>query len=327
MQQPSGPFPLRRALVPAALAVALAAVAYFVISRTREAAEPAPPALEQATFETRGEPARFALKDGSTLELAPATRVDVIENEARAVRLSLRRGRMTSDVAAGDERSFAVLAGTLVVQAQGARFEVATAEMQLGQRVDVRVERGEATVKGRSGPTKLGAGQSFHEDPPPPSGLVPPPLPPPQMAPPSASASAALPPVPDLSRASARELFERANWARRMGQAREAAEAYQALLDRFAGDQRAGLAAYELGRVRMDSLKDLAGAAQAFERSVGFSPSAPFREDALARLTQIYAETGQHADCARAQKRYLSSYPSGAQKDAVAARCGSASGP
>ena len=106
-----------------------------------------------------------------------------------------------------------------------------------------------------------------------------------------------------------------------MGQAREAGQAYEALLERFPNDARAGLAAFELGRLRMDSLKDLGGAAQALERAVVLAKDAPFREEALARLTEAYAALGQNAECARARDRYLKSYPNGAQQAAVRARC------
>ena len=64
------------------------------------------------------------------------------------------------------------------------------------------------------------------------------------------------------------------------------------------------------------------GAAEALERAVASASGAAFREEALARLTQVYAELGKVEACARAKARYLESYPSGAQRDAVSRRCG-----
>jgi tetratricopeptide (TPR) repeat protein len=120
--------------------------------------------------------------------------------------------------------------------------------------------------------------------------------------------------------------LDQANLARRNGQLREAADAYEALLRRYPSDGRAGLAAFELGRLRMDSLKDLPGAAQALERAVALAPGSAFREDALARLTLAYGGLGRRAECARARDHYLTSYPSGVHKEAVSSRCGASAG-
>jgi hypothetical protein len=300
--------------------VVLAAGAVWLVLRRGQQDEPGSAAPEQTMFETRGDASRVTFKDGSTLELSPETRVEVVEDEARSLRLSLRNGRVTCDVADGDQRSFVLVAGKLELHARGSRFTVAARDVQNGQRVDVSVERGDVEVKGaRSGPVRLSAGQSLHEEPPAPSGLVPPPLPPPHTWP----SASALPPASAKAATNAAELMERANWARRMGQAREAAAAYEELLERFPHDRQAGLVAFELGRLRMDSLKDLDGAAVALERAALASSGSAFREEALARLTQVYSELGRPAECGRAKARYVNSYPDGAHKDAVAARCNS----
>lgn len=312
--------PARRYGVALGALGAVAAAAAIWVAVGRGQAELPPSAFEQATFETRSDTSQVALKDGSQIELASETRVEVVESEKHSMRLSLRRGRVTCDVAKNEQRSFVVVAGNVQVRVVGTKFTVSTTDMQHGQRVEVNVERGVVEVKGaRGGPVRLSAGQTFREDPEPPAGLVPPPLPPPQVTPPTTSA--APPPAPSASAASAKDLLDQANWARRMGQNREAAAAYEALLKRFPSDGRAGLAAFELGRLRMDALKDLAGAAQALERAVALAPGSAFREDALARLTLAYAGLGRTADCAKAKSRYLKSYPDGVHKDAVSARC------
>ena len=82
----------------------------------------------------------------------------------------------------------------------------------------------------------------------------------------------------------AKELFEQARRLWRDGHIREAADAYQALLSSHPRDPRAGLAAFELGRLRMDRLGDMPGAVQALERAVALAPGAELREDAMARL-------------------------------------------
>ena len=312
--------PIRsRALVIAGLCVAVMAIAAWLLVRRGQQAESGSAAIEQTVYETHADRSRVALEGGSALALERETRVEVVESEARSLRLSLRSGRVTCDLADGDGRSFVLVAAGLELHARGSRFTVALSDVQNGQRVDVSVERGDVDVKGtRSGPARLSAGQSLHEGPPAPSGLVPPPLPPPRTWP---SASSVPLPASAKPAGNAAELIERANWARRMGQNHEAASAYEELLERFPNDRTAGLAAFELGRLRMDSLKDLPGATVAFERVAMTSAATPFREEALARLTQAYSELGQLAECGRAKTRYLKSYPDGAHEAAVSKRC------
>jgi len=306
----------RKGFVLAGLGSVAAAAAVWVLVSRAQIAEPAPSPFEHAAFETRGDASRVALKDGSAIELAPSTRVEVSEGEKRSVRLALRSGRVTCDVTRDEARSFVVLAGKVEVRVIGTRFTVERASLEHGERVAVNVERGVVEVKGRAGLVRLTAGQSFREDPEPLRGTASAQLPVDPPAAPSLS-----PPAPSAAPASARELLDQANWARRSGQTRDAAQAYETLLRRFPNDGRAGLAAFELGRLRMDSLADFAGAAQALERAVALAPGSAFREDALARLTLAYTRLGRHADCARARSRYLTSYPNGVHKDAVSARC------
>ena len=84
-------------------------------------------------------------------------------------------------------------------------------------------------------------------------------------------------------------------------------------------DPRAGLAAFELGRLRMDRLGDMPGAVQALEQAVALAPGAELREDALARLVAASAAAHDHAVCTRARARYLTEYPSGVHHRTVSA--------
>ena len=103
---------------------------------------------------------------------------------------------------------------------------------------------------------------------------------------------------------------------------REAAQAYQTLLSTYPRDPRAGLAAFELGRLRMDRLGDLSGAVKALERAVALAPGSSFREDALARLVTAYASVHNRSGCEQARERYLREFPAGVRKRTVAAACG-----
>lgn len=102
----------------------------------------------------------------------------------------------------------------------------------------------------------------------------------------------------------------------------EAADAYAELLERHRDDARAGLAAFELGRIRMDALHEGNGAIEAFQQALSLSPSAAFHEDALARIVIALDAAGDAERCRQARERYLSRYPGGVHAAALATRCG-----
>jgi transmembrane sensor len=119
-------------------------------------------------------------------------------------------------------------------------------------------------------------------------------------------------------------LFKRGNLARRTGQTHEAAEAYAELLKRFPQDGRAGLVAFELGRIRMDALAQPKAAVEAFGVALGSAPRASFREDALARIVVANDQLGEYEACHTARDRYLKDFPNGVHALALATRCGKA---
>jgi TolA-binding protein len=120
---------------------------------------------------------------------------------------------------------------------------------------------------------------------------------------------------------SAKDLFEQAEAYRLEGHPREAAAALDRLRRSFPRDPRAGLASFELGRLRMDQLGDPAGALNAFSDAMRLDPSARFREDAQARVVQLYASLGQSERCLKAQAEYQSRYPNGSHAKSVAGSC------
>jgi TolA-binding protein len=120
---------------------------------------------------------------------------------------------------------------------------------------------------------------------------------------------------------SADELFDQANVARRAGRVTEAAKLFAALVSRHARDHRAALAAFELGRLRMDSLGDASGAIEALERALKLDARRAFAEDALARLVLAHEALGDRASCTKARARYLARYPEGVHAQHIALRC------
>jgi hypothetical protein len=100
--------------------------------------------------------------------------------------------------------------------------------------------------------------------------------------------SAAAAPSPSVS-----SLFAAADAARLAGRPADAVAPLTAILDRFPGDRRAGLAAFQLGRVLADDLGDRAAAARAFARARELDPTGPFAGAAAARASE--AQGNAHA--------------------------------
>lgn len=110
----------------------------------------------------------------------------------------------------------------------------------------------------------------------------------------------------------ARALLDRANAARRRGDLAAAALAYEQLLRQHAGDARMGLAAFELGRLRMDEFHDVHGAIEVLQLAAQAAKEDALREDALARLVRAHHILRQGERCRSARAEYLQAYPRGA---------------
>lgn len=299
-----------------------------------------------ASSETERE--TIELVDGSRLVLEPATRLRLVHVSAREVRLSLEQGVLDAFVTHVDGRPFTVVAGNIEVSVIGTRFRVSLDEADVG----VAVEEGRVALRGPNVPKTLGAGESWSStiapslETPEPTA----PLEPPQ----DLDAGAPLPAQRGSSRAlpsrfhslygagryddayasvepsrfqrcieigSARDLFALASAARLSGHSRPAARAFDALRRRHREDARAGLAALELGRLRLYDLDDPSGAAEAFDDAIVLQPSAFYREDAEARRVQALEAAGQQDACIEARDAYLVRFPSGLHATTVARRC------
>jgi hypothetical protein len=191
----------------------------------------------------------------------------------------------------------------------------------------VRVTRGQVRVTRRADGMSvalLGAGESWSAAGPLPSQ---PPSPAPLEAPEAESegdAEASSPskaspsPVPE----GAKELLARAEAARAAGRPRDAASALNALRTNYRRDPRAGLAAFELGRVRLELLSDAAGAVEAFADAIALAPSASLREDAEARRVEAFDALGDRTRCIASRAAYLARYPQGIHRASLQRRCG-----
>jgi TolA-binding protein len=89
-----------------------------------------------------------------------------------------------------------------------------------------------------------------------------------------------------------------------------ARQAYQALVRRFARDQRSQDALFALGRLESDS-GSLAAAARWFERYLGSTRNPPLGEEAAGRLVELYDRAGDREAATRAARDYLDRHPDG----------------
>jgi len=265
-----------------------------------------------------------ALSEGSVIELGPSSRIEVLTSEGAEVRLALRRGRARFDVVRNPERSFRVIAETadgepIEVRVVGTRFEVSR-----GEDVEVSVERGVVEVRVRDVVHRLGAGERWSS-----AELIETTEAAPRTAAEAATPEEALavedvpspdPVVPRPRGPDARTLFEQAREARQAGSVAEAARLYDTLLRTHDDDARAGIAAFELARLRMDSLGDPRGAVRALDRALA-GEGGSYREDAMARRAALLGRLNRLAECRSARDAYLAQFPSGVHVRAVSELC------
>jgi transmembrane sensor len=281
------------------------------------------------------------LADGSSVQLGTATRARLTSARPKAIRIDLERGAIEIEATHMEGRTFVVGAGGYDVHVVGTHFSV---QRDPNDRVTVRVDRGVvevAAANGNVGETRrLAAGESWsaldgasaH------ASLPPPPAPAqPAIASPSPSNQAPAAPVaqtvvgtagtttggPSRGRdENARELFDDAQRARADGRSEDAARAFDRLRRTFPRDPRSALAAFELGRLRLDVLGDPRGAEEALRDAIALGPSSPFREDAEARRVEALSRLGDTGACTSARAAYLARWPNGTYRRAVEVGCG-----
>jgi TolA-binding protein len=260
---------------------------------------------EGAVFDSAGQAVGVELADGSRIELSADSRVEVTRAERKDLRLALRSGTARFRVAPRPERQVTVTTDGVEVVAYGREFAMSRTEIAGAVKVTVRVLDGEVEVRRTKGGTverrRIAAGESWSVEWATSARLRSP------SPSPSASASPIDLPPPD----EAETLFDAANEARRAGRHADAASYFEELLAKHPSDARGALAAFELGRLRMDRLNDLRGAARAFELAVSRSETGSLHEDATARLAETYDRLGDARRCREAREAYLSRYPDG----------------
>jgi ferric-dicitrate binding protein FerR (iron transport regulator) len=300
---------------------------------------PKPLAQQASTAESQH---RLDLPDGSTLALAEHTDARVVALHAGEVRVRLVRGSVECEVVHDPNRRFVVEVGTVEVVVKGTRFTVSSGARSSGAASDmvgvapeqlvVSVARG--LVEVRQPPDRvlalLGAGQRWSSDGPPPTAPMEVEAASPlesepeseAPAPPAATQPPKRGPAPQKERpGGASRLFEQADAARLSGQSQRAAAAFDELRQRYPTDARAGYAAFMLGRIRLDTLDDADGAAEAFAFAIAHPADGFFLEDAKARQVEALDRAGRKHECRAARERFLKEHPGALRANSVAQRC------
>jgi hypothetical protein len=299
-------------------------------------------------------PVNVTLAEGTLIELDPRSEVALMHSSPQAVHVALSDGSAHFEVAKKRSRRFRVQMGAVEVLVTGTQFRVARSVVEGGERVRVDVEEGSVEVHRKGvGAVRLQAGDHWsafvakteqvreeqlekEADALPISPAVTPSGNEHAQADDASEESEDEASEPESGARSARrgrgkaheraeaaeELFAQANVSRRAGLVTESAKLYAELVARYPRDHKAALAAFELGRLRMDSLSDVPGAVDALERALKLDARRAFAEDALARLVLAHEALGDRAACTRARARYLARYPEGVHAQHVAARCG-----
>jgi transmembrane sensor len=303
-----------RWIVPIA-AIGLLVVLSALLVRSRETSLVVPGMVIESGLDQT-----VTLSDGTRATLHEGAKLRWDRVEASRAEATVERGHVAFDVRHDAARRFVVHAAGMDIVDRGTRFSidveagVLSVSVETG-RVDVeggRIGRialsdGEAWTSRRSADDSQGPLSPVHSD----------------AGPPRESSSNGDPPPethPERRAMGSQELLQLANEARVAGRVKDAATAFDTLRRRYRKDPRAGLAAFELGRLRLDSLGDPLGAVEALLDAISLAPEATFREDADARLIEAYDEA-HDPRCHVARQDYLARYQKGVHAAAVAARC------
>jgi transmembrane sensor len=258
------------------------------------------------------------LSDGSTIEAEPGARVEALSSGATEFSLVVRRGRVRFSVTPGGPRRWSIEARGTRVDVVGTVLSVDSSEAG----VRVAVEVGAVVVRSASipdGVQRLGAGQSLQlpatsqAETPPALDAARPVTAPARSEPPEPRRTRRpAPPLPPARRAAeVRDLWERADAARRTGDAREATELLTRLVREHPSDARAPLGAFTLGSLLADELKRPAEAAVAFQSALDLGLPAMLRDACFLSLAAALRDARDAAGVRAVVRRYAAESPDG----------------
>jgi len=283
---------------------------------------------EGAAIGSDAESTRAAFSDGSEVDVERGGHVRVVKDRQDETRVEVLAGRAEFEVAKRPNRPFVTWVRGVEVRVIGTHF---LTELDLSRPpgvVRVRVDRGVVEVRRRSGETgsRLSAGDALDVALEPVAPVLAIAAAPSAVSAPSSSTAPAVSTpsaqiVPAPAPVDASKLFDAAKAARAAGDVEGAARSYAALLKQFPGDERAGVAALELGRLRMDTQHAYRPAAEAFRSAIAAAPNEGVREDALARLVEVLDVMHETDSCRNERGRYLRRYPNGLYVSRIERAC------
>jgi len=289
-------------------------------------------------------PRSFVFSDGSRIWLGAEGRLEMVENDGKAVVAILGPGSGRFDVKPGGPRRWTIECGLATVEVVGTSFTIDREP----ERLHVAVERGEVLVRGERVPERiqrLTPGQAIDV-----SGPMSEVLPPDNG---SGSVSSHAPsPVADKFLASAprstwRDLAYRGDYAsayrvlgsdglenvvksgvvadlltiadvaRLSGHPTEALVPLRRIVFDHPHDPAAPVAAFTLGRVELDALADPANAADAFARAIALGVPQGLAEDAYVRLVEARSRAGDAVGARDAATQYTQRFPAGSRAATV----------
>ena len=290
--------------------------------------------------------------DGSTLRLEQQSEVRLIGTSYDSVRFAMRKGRSRFDIKPGGPRRWEVDCGDALVTVLGTAFVIDKNDL----RTAVHVERGLVRVSGKgvqNGETELMAGDSLvvADEPLPSVSQTVASNETPSTAAAEETAATAGPNAPAVSepsppkasgvragddscnesfaamgpdgfaervRLSKRtdELFCLADAARRSGHFVEAAAPLKVIVERHRGDDRAGLAAYTLGRLYLEQLSSPQEALDALEDAGRLGVPEALREVLLVKKIKTLRLLGDPG-AEKLARKYMLRYPEGRYLEAV----------
>ena len=266
---------------------------------------------------------RLKMSDGSIIELGAGARLDPIESSSSSFIAVLERGEASFDIVPGGPRRWQIECGLATVEVVGTKFSCVRRPTAL----HVAVERGVVLVRGEqvvNHVRRLAAGESMDiVD----EKALPAPADPRAHDKPAAGETAPAPAVVDETPPAVRpaagptwrelarsghhreafatlgtqgirreakrlgiaDLFALADVARLSGHPAEAVAPLQRIVDGFASDRQAPLAAFALGRLQLDDLNQPRAAAASFSRALELGAPQSLRDAVRARLAEAQA--------------------------------------
>jgi transmembrane sensor len=298
----------------AVVLAAAAALLLFVFGR-KPASLPQASAPVAAVSPAKSPKTTFA--DGSVARVSDDGELVVKVATPEHIESVLAAGAADFEVTKHAERDFVVLAGAVRVRVVGTRFRVE----RIGERTRVSVAEGKVEVQEGESRLYLEAGESrFFPSPP---AVA-------KDEPHVVNGSGAHARFLELARggefkaayqvmsqspavvgSSAEELMLAADAARLSQHPEQAVGFLRRVTTEHAGDSRAPLSAFTLGRVLLSQLSRPGEAAEAFALARRLRPNGTLAEDALAREAEARAAAGSGGQARTLAQQYVTRYPQG----------------